>query len=350
MIKNTIQFIDLRGKTLIDLLRAYPDKAMEIINASKGMRGLASRIASKIALPYADKKSHKWLKFSYNPHLYEIESFAEILEVPGVFSLNVCYEWACTSGVYRTDETVSLLRVMDWPLPSIGKHVCVALQSSKAGEFYNVTWPGLSGVFNAMAPGRFSAALNLAPMREHQVGKLGDWIINRAMVAKESGLPPSHLLRRVFEQATSYEAAKKMLMETPIAVPAIFTLSGVSQGEGCIIERLEKKAEVIELGAGQQLSTSNHFNTALAQEGKGWRPREIDSAGRHKQGCAIHGYDLEVNHFDWLRAPIINQNTRLAIIADAATRRLVIQGFEGMATITELFNLPDESLQRREAV
>ena len=80
MIKNSIPFVDLRDKTPIDLLRAYPDKADELMKAAAGTFGAASRFASFLVMPYADKKSHAWLKHSYNPYLYEIESFAEILE------------------------------------------------------------------------------------------------------------------------------------------------------------------------------------------------------------------------------------------------------------------------------
>ncbi len=103
---------------------------------------------------------------------------------------------------------MTLLRVLDWPFPALGKQVMVVLQKGKAGDFYNITWPGVSGVYTAMAPGRFAAALNQAPMRMHGLGYAGDWLKNRLMAGRETGLPPAHLLRQVFEQADSYETAK----------------------------------------------------------------------------------------------------------------------------------------------
>ena len=72
----------------------------------------------------------------------------------GVYALNLCYEWGCTSGAYAQEDSISLLRVLDWPFPALGKHMVVAHQSGAAGDFYHVTWPGIAGVFNAMAPGR----------------------------------------------------------------------------------------------------------------------------------------------------------------------------------------------------
>ena len=346
MLKATIPFVDLRGKTQVDLLRNYPDKALELIKASKATYGKLSQIASFALLPIADKRSHNWLKRNRNPYLYEIESYAELLGTSGVYALNLSYEWGCTSGVFRTGPSVSILRVLDWPFPKLGKHIMVVLQNGKAGEFFNLTWPAVSGVFNAMAPGRFSATINLAPMRKHRLGLAGDWLRNRALMHEQDGLPPPHLLRQVFEQAENYEAAKKMLCETRLAVPAIFVLAGTKEGEGCIIERLENTAEVLELSASQQLTTANHFNSSLSMVGLGWRPREPDSEGRWKQSQSIHGHEL-ADDFEWLRSPIMNQFTRLCVVMDASNRKLMAQGFEGLLQVTDVFHLPEQSSDRR---
>jgi len=350
MLKTPIPFVDLRGKTPIDLLRSYPDRAQALIKAARRTYGMFSYAASALALPLADRRSHAWLKRSCNPYLYEIESFAEILRQPGVYALNLSYEWGCTSGAYPTDETVSLLRVLDWPFPELGRQAMVVLQKGRAGEFYNITWPATSGVYTGMAPGRFSAALNQAPMREHKLTYAGDWLKNRLLVRQELGLPPAHLLRQVFEQADSYKTAREILAKTPLAMPTIYILAGTQPGEGCIIERLEHEAEITELGAAKQVSASNHFNSRLAATGKGWRPRAQDSQGRYRQSCSIHGHDVEQGHFDWLQNPIINQFTRLAVTADASTGRLMAQGFEGMARVTELFQAPQLLREERKVI
>lgn len=349
MLKTTIPFVDLRGKTLIDLARTYPDRVSALIKASVGTYGTVSKLAGMALLPLADRRSHGWLSRTANPYLYEIESFADIVEKPGVVALNLSYEWGCTGGAYRTGETISMLRVLDWPFPSLGREAMIVLQSSKAGDFYNITWPGVSGVFTGMAPGRFCAALHQAPSRMHGLGFAGDWLKNKMLAAKEPGLPPSHLLRQVFEQAKTYEEARKMLCEGRLAVPAIFVLTGTRLGEGCVIERLENTAEVQEMGARQQLPAANHFTSSLTMVG-GWRPREIDSAGRYRQADEILGHETEVAHFDWLRAPIISERTRLCVVADAASRRLMVQGFEGPMAATEIYNLPQEHYARKEAV
>ncbi len=338
MIKATIPFIDLRGKTPIDLLRMYPDSAKSLIVAARRSYGLLSHLASAILLPFADKKSHSWLVRNNNPFLHEIESFDSILGVRGVYSLNLSYEWGCTSGAYRHDDGVSMMRVLDWPFPKLGKQVLVVLQSGKAGDYYNITWPAISGVFNGLAVGRFAAALNLAPLRRHGKNFISDWLTNRKIAYAQKGLPPAHLLRQVFEVAADYKTAKEMLTNTPLAVPAIFTLTGINEGEGCVIERLETTAEVRELSADQQVATSNHFHTKLAE---GTTPRPFfDSAGRYRQACSLQGHEITQDNFSWLRAPILNPFTRLCMVADARTGSLMVQGFEGLPTATELFILP----------
>lgn len=349
MLKTTIPFIDLRGKTPVDLLRSFPDKANVLIEGSAYVFGLASKLVSYAALPFMDKRSHAWLVETKNPFLYEIETFADILDVPGVFALNTCYEWGCTSGVYRTGESVSLLRVLDWPFPELGKQLMVVRQQGKAGDFYNLTWPAVSGVYTAMAPGRFAAAINQAPMRKHGLSFLGDWYKNRKIVRDETGIPPSHLLRQVFETCKTYDEAKAMLSDTRIALPAIFVLAGTGAGEGCVIERLENTAEVAELGARQQLVASNHFTSSLTTVGEGWRAREEDSEGRFKQASDILGHDMDHPHFDWLRAPIISKKTRLCAVMDAQKMRLLAQGFEGVTPATDIYNLPAEMYEQKEA-
>jgi hypothetical protein len=348
MLRNSIPFIDLRGKTPVDLLRAYPDKARALIHSARRSFSWSNPVAA-MALPVSDRTSRRWLKRTRNPYLHEIESCAEIASVRGMYTFNLSFEWGCTSGAWRTGESVSMLRVLDWPFPNMGRHMVIALQQGKAGEFYNVTWPGLSGVFNAMAPGRFSAAINQAPMRRHGLGFAGDWVKNRILAKKEAGMPPAHLLRMVFEHAKTYDEAKFMLTKTPLAVPAIFTLAGTGFGQGCVIERLEQAAEVFEL-SGMQISTANHFRSAFNNFAHGWRPREIDSAGRYRQSCTFSGQDMEQGDFGWLTSPVINANTRMCMVANATTRQLIVQGYEGNVPVTELFVLPgSQSTEEKQA-
>src|SRR6202012_2110269 len=144
------------------------------------------------------------------------------------------------------------------PFPKLGENVVVAKQHAKAGVFFNMTWSGFNGVLQAMAPDRFAAAINQAPMRRRGAGYAGDWLQARIAVSKSAALPPAHLLRRVFETAPDYAAAQDMLCRTPIAVPAIFILSGVAAGEGCVIERTESAFPLRTMERGR-VCAGNHF-------------------------------------------------------------------------------------------
>jgi hypothetical protein len=253
----------------------------------------------------------------------------------GIHALNICFEWGCTSAVYAKEDGPTLTRVLDWMFPKLGEKIMVAHQNGKAGDFYNVTWPAVSGMFHGMAPGRFAASLNQAPMRRHRLTYIGDWAANRRKVFRENALPPAHLLRKAFEEAKDYEAAKEMLSKTPIALPVIYILAGVKTGEGCVIERTENDY-VFRALEDDRVCASNQFDTELNETGYGWRPRRINSAGRRTLPLAAVD-----DRFGWFQAPIANSHTRLAIKACAATGKLSVLGTEGTKPVTEIFRLTE---------
>jgi hypothetical protein len=334
---QTIPLIDIRATGPKTLVETYPEKSRALIHASKNIYGIASRIASNLALPIGDYSSRQWLKRTHNPYYDEICYYANHLNMRGVYALNLCYEWGCTSGVYVGDTSVTLSRVLDWPFPALGEHMVVAQQSGSAGDFYNVTWPGVAGVFNAMAPQRFSAALNQAPMRRYKSNMVVDWIRNRLAVGRNNSLPPAHLLRMVFEQAQNYEQAKDMLCTTPVAIPVIYILAGTTTNEGCVIERLENSYAVRELHHGN-VCAANHFESHLNGIGRGWSLRGVDSEGRSRAAshCSAH---VIARDFTWFQEPIANRYSRLVMVIDAAQSTLSLMGTEGIKPVTEVFQL-----------
>ena len=181
-----------------------------------------------------------------------------------------------------------------------------------------VAEPGFVGVATAMAPGRFAAAINQPPIRRLTPSCWLDWALNRRPVWRSRALPPGHLLRRVFDEARTYTDAKGMLCETTLAIPAFFTLAGIEDGEGCVIERGEKLAHV----QGAPASIANHW---IAGDGTG-HPRGGDSEGRWRMMEELR--DRAPGDFSWVRPPILNTTTRLAIVANAARGTLSVQGFE----------------------
>lgn len=338
---HTIPFIDIRTSSPLTLVEMHPDKALNLVHASRNAFGVASRIASHIALPFGDKLGKKWLNKTNNPYQHEILNYQSHLNTHGLIALNLCYEWGCTSSVHApNNHTPTLLRTLDWPFPALGENMVLTHQAGTAGEFYNITWPAMAGVFTAMAKGRFAASLNQAPMRRHLGNVVTSWIRNRIHMHKNTGLPPAHLLRHVFETATDYAAAKHMLCHTPICVPVIYTLSGIHEGEGCVIERTENSFAVRELTAGT-VTAANHFESHINAMGYGWMPRAFcNIKSHHRSECMRTLTQEEINDsFQWFKHPIANPLTRLALKTNAATGTLELIGTNGTTPVTTIFSL-----------
>ena len=186
--------------------------------------------------------TRRWLRGSRSPYLAEIEAIAATLGFPGVWFLNGSYEWGCTTHA-REEGAPWLLRTLDWPFPGLGRHLEIARMAGPAGEFYSATWPGFVGVLTAMAPGRFSAAINQAPLwrrTRHPWLRLYDVAANAIATWSLRHIPPDQLLRQVLETCATFAQAKALLESTPIARPVIFTLAGCAPGERCVIERTEE--------------------------------------------------------------------------------------------------------------
>ncbi len=130
---------------------------------------IASRRYPLRALRALDRVSRAWLARWNNAHLDEIDAIAKILDRPGAYFFSVNYEWGCTCRVAPSPDRTSarLTRVLDWLTPGLGSNLVAArVSDAAAGPFALLTWPGYTGVLQVMAPGRFSAALNQAPMRK----------------------------------------------------------------------------------------------------------------------------------------------------------------------------------------
>jgi hypothetical protein len=331
-----IPLVDLRGHTSLELLFLFRRPAHILAEGALKFLGPVRPLA-----PLADGASRRWLENAHNPYLPEIRLIAEAMSVKGAYLLNTCLEWGCTSGAWATEQGPLLRRSLDWPFPRLGEFVVVAQFSGRLGSYYNVTWPGFVGALQGMAPGRFAAAINMAPMKKRGFLLPGDWLAGRIETGQNHALPPAHLLRRAFETARDYQAARQMLSMTPVAVPTIFTLTGTRSGEGCVIERTPDNAVVREMASGKVCAT-NQFQSRLADNGEvwygGWRPRPIDSAGRYAKAITIAP---EAEDFSWFTPPIANPNARLVLAANAATGTLKVMGTDGAEPVTEVFDLPE---------
>ncbi len=283
------------------------------------------------ALKLLDRVSRRWLVKWDNAHLAEIDAIAERIGRPGTHFLSVNYEWACTCAVKPSEDGrgAVLVRVLDWRTAGLGRHVMAARVAGQAGGYVALTWPGYTGVIQGMAPGRFSAALNQAPMR-FTTGLLPiDWVAGRARLWQTPHPTAAHVLRRAFDLARSFDEAKQLLINAPIAAPAIYSLAGVTPEETCVIERTEVEARVFHGVA----VAANHWKPER-QNGPVWRGRSrgVDSRGREAMMAGLNA-KLEPR-FSWAAWPVLNSHTRLIMVADAKRGKLVAQGYEADGAAT----------------
>ncbi|MEZ5774800.1 MAG: hypothetical protein R3D33_08890 [Hyphomicrobiaceae bacterium] len=291
------------------------------MGAAEALLADASGPTPPAAIRLADRISRAWLRRTRNPYLAEIDEVARLLGRPGAYFFNVHYEWGCTSGVKPCPRARSarLVRVLDWHTAGLGRHIhAVRVSGNRAGDYVTMSWPGFAGVLQAMAPGRFAAALNQAPMAMPVGAMPLDWAIARWQVWRSEHLPPAHLLRRVMETAADYASARRMLEETPVAAPAIFTLSGLKAGEGAIIERREEMARLYDGAA----------FAANSWSAPDWQGR-VRGLGNDERVAMMRGLKGGIGlDLDWLAPPVLNPTTSLAMVAEAASGRMIARGYE----------------------
>jgi len=242
-----------------------------------------------------------------------------------------CYQGCSTAGIAEAPDGqgMRMIRTLDWPLDRLGRNVVVSRQSGGAGVWFNVTWPGFVGATTALAPGRFAGALNQAPSARHGVALVGDWAARRWNRWRNGRVPPGLLLHQVFDECTSFEEAVRVLTETPISLPAIYTLAGAAPSRGVVIERQETTAQVHQA----PVCVTNHWLT----EGLTGRPRSVHS--RDRLDILRGRMAASADGIAWLAAPILDDATRLVVTANAATGQLTVQEYEDGAPVTSVLRL-----------
>ena len=288
-------------------------------------------------IPTLDAISRRWLGRSRSPYLGEIARIAQALGFSGVWLLNASYQWGCTARASDEDGVPWLLRTLDWPFHGLGRHLEVARMQGVAGEFFNVTWPGYVGALTALAPARFAACVNQAPMRRrttHRWLRGFDFARNAYAVWRSDDLmPPDQLLRQSFELCGDFAAARRMLESVPVSRPVIYVLVGCAAGERCVIERTERSFVTRENdtsaandwlprrpGWEGRIGTRRFLTDSFADAANYSRARRESLVG-WTGPCATSG-------FDWVREPVLNPYTRLAVAMCPARGVLRAIGYE----------------------
>jgi hypothetical protein len=146
-------------------------------------------------------------------------------------------------------------------------------------------------------------------------------------------MPPDQLLRHTFEVCDDYAAARRLLETMPVARAAIFTLVGCAAGETCVIERTETGF------------LTRETNTSAANDWVPERPRWegrigtrrflissfADAAGysrARRESLAGWNGSPAARNFDWVRPPVLNPYTRLAVALCPGRGILRVVGYD----------------------
>jgi hypothetical protein len=302
-----------------------PQHALASAAKARALRDACLRFFPRAALPLVpvlDRLARTVLTRTGSPYVAEVERIAASLGVSGVWLLNASSQWGCTARTCAQDGEPWLARTLDWPFKGLGRHIEFARMRGPAGEFVSVTWPGYVGLLTGLAPGRFAAALNQAPMRRqtrHRWLRPFDFFASSVRASFcEGRLPPDQALRRAFEICEDFKAARQFLETVPVARPAIFILTGCAANEMCVIERTETESLTRD-GAG---SVANDWvPTRPGWEGRIGTRRFLKvsfaeaaavSEAKREAIAAWNGA-MEAPGFGWLRAPVLNPVTRIAV-------------------------------------
>lgn len=322
----------MKSVVLIDALdgaagchwRQREAEALAVRDACLGwlpLGGLLARLADPIV--------RTWMRRAGTAYAAEIESVARTLKKPGIWLLHGAYLFGCTALGDEGEKGPRLRRTLDWPFPGLGRLVEVRRQRGSAGEFLNVTWPGFVGVLTAVAPARFAASINQAPMRRRWHSPMLLWLdyaLNALAGLRGSGrLPPEHLLRHVFETCTSFDDARHRLETEPVARPVLFLLVGTKPGERIVIEREETRARTYR--------DDTVFANDWRERHPRWRPRgcgdgEPVENNIRRRGALAAWTGRDADDFSWLTAPVLNACTRLSVEMCPATGQLTVAGWE----------------------
>lgn len=191
-----------------------------------------------------------------NEYWQELESLASTIGVPVDDAvLGNCYydilkaafgsAFGCTAFAIDDPGGILHARNLDWwtENAALARYTAVCrFIGAPAGEFLTIGWPGFTGTFSGMAPGRFAVTLNavmsLEPARVET--------------------PVVFLLRSVLEKSRFFDEALRALSESPIPCDCLLLLTGTSPGELAVIERTPSRYAIRRATAGYVCVTNGY--------------------------------------------------------------------------------------------
>ncbi|NTG05518.1 hypothetical protein [Rhizobium rhizogenes] len=259
-----------------------------------------------VALRPLDYLARLWLRRNASPYLPELDALAAKFRLPGVYLLNLSYEWACTVSIFaEPDGSVRMLRAFDWGLKSLSSGLTAFRRSRGRFPYLALSWPLFVGEATIVAPGRFAIALNWAPPPPR--GIFGQSVPDRLAAASDrlsflvqNNTPASHLLRDIAENVATAREAIQRIADERTCKPSIFCVAGLSLDDSAVIEKNGSKTEIFPA----PISAGNHWINITAKTN--------DPASSLARTAAIFSKSAPESIENWCTFPVLNERTRFA--------------------------------------
>ncbi len=175
-----------------------------------------------------------------------------------VILANISYDLAiatfgCSTVALPTAEGPVVARNMDWWPEDLLARASYLVRNVRGGRllFANAGWPGAIGVVTGLSQNGFAVVLNAV------VSSCG---------ASRIGYPVLLHLRRVVEDAKSFEVALDWLSNQHLTTSGLFTLVGVNNEQRVVIERTPKQSAQRWAEADKPLFATNDYRLLFQPE------------------------------------------------------------------------------------
>ena len=302
----------------------FPDTPIFWEGAHRILDEVEDQFGSR-GLRIMDVASRAWLVRSRSRYLQEMDAISQRARRPGVYALNLSYEWSCTVAIGSdTSGLPIMLRAFDWGPKSLGSTLCVVQRPrADGGRYLALTWPLFVGDATVIVSRRFAIALNgVAPRRpipRTAWAKAFGRARNTLSFVQRTGLPPAHLLRFVAEQAATSEEALAILSSMATCRPAIFCLLGPSLEGSGVVERDCEQAWF----RAAPVTAANHWEGVGSET---WAEpdslKRSDAMGKTPIGNAAP--------MAWCVPPVMNERTRFAAEISLARGEAIVMEVQDM--------------------
>ena len=152
----------------------------------------------------------------------------------------------CSTISIPTPDGPVVARNMDWsPEQALARASClVHYRKNERAAFVNAGWPGFTGIVTGQSANGFAVIINAVWSDEPHC---------------KMGYPVLLLMRRVLEEARGFEDALKMLRDTKLISPVLFTLVGTENDERVVIERSPRRHALRWAKPNEVLITTNDY-------------------------------------------------------------------------------------------